>query len=130
MAQYSFTNYLENALINATLRGQPFVVSNVYVGLFTADPTETGSTANEVNKASYERQLLTFGVPIDGQSTNNNEVLFPIAQEDWGLITHAALLDAQNDGNMLYYGPLDVPKSIGQYSQFRFPAGYVVVTIK
>ncbi len=42
MAEMS--NYLENALINATLRATTFTSpSVVYVGLYTADPTDAGS---------------------------------------------------------------------------------------
>lgn len=42
------SNYLENNIINATLRGAAFPTSAaVYVSLHTADPNDTG--ANEVN---------------------------------------------------------------------------------
>ena len=68
MAEMS--NYLENALINATLRNTSFTSpATVYVGLYTSDPGE-GNTGTEVSGTSYARQSATFGSPSNGVSTN------------------------------------------------------------
>ena len=67
----NFSNYLEDALINATLRNTSYVSpTTVYVGLFTTDPTDAG-TGTEVAGGSYARTAVTFGAPSNGVATNN-----------------------------------------------------------
>ena len=59
MAEMS--NYLENALINATLRATTFTSpTTVYVGLYTSDPTDANS-GTECSGGSYARKSATFG---------------------------------------------------------------------
>ena len=58
MAEMS--NYLENALINATLRNTTYTsVATVYVSLWTSDPTDAGS-GTEVSGGSYARTAVSF----------------------------------------------------------------------
>ena len=65
------STYLENALINATLRNTTYTsVATVYVSLWTSDPTDAGS-GTEVSGGSYARQAVTFGAPSSGVSTNS-----------------------------------------------------------
>ena len=69
MAEIS--NFLENAIINATLRNTTYTSpATVYVGLFTSDPTDAGS-GTEVSGGSYARTAVTFGAPSNGTSTNS-----------------------------------------------------------
>ncbi len=54
MAEMS--NYLENALINATLRNTSYTSpTTVYVALYTSDPTDADS-GTECSGTSYARQ--------------------------------------------------------------------------
>jgi hypothetical protein len=76
MAEMS--NYLENALINATLRNTSYTPpTTVYVALFTSDPTDAGS-GTEVSTAgtSYARQSATFGAPSNGASVTTADITF------------------------------------------------------
>jgi len=64
MAEIS--DYLENALINGTLRGTTYPApASVYVGLYTSDPTDA-NTGTEVSGGSYARVVATFAAPADG----------------------------------------------------------------
>jgi hypothetical protein len=124
------SDYLENALINAVLRNTPYTSpATVYVGLFTSDPTDAG-IGTEVSGGAYTRQAVTFGAPTDGQVSNSNEVLYPIATANWGTITHIGLYDALTGGNLLYYGPLEFQKTIDNSSQFKIPPNYLIVRLK
>lgn len=123
------SDYLENKIIDATLRGQTYAGTSVYVGLFTSDPTDAGTGA-EATGASYARQQAAFNVPVDGQTTNSADILFPIATESWGTITHIGLFDAPAGGNLLYHGQLEFAKTINISSQFKLPANYLIVRIK
>lgn len=127
MAEIS--NYLENALINATLRNTAFTSpTTVYVALYTSDPTDA-DTGTECSGGAYARQAVTFGAPSNGTSTNSANVEFPAATGSWGTITHIGIRDALTTGNLLYHTPLDVSKSIATGDIFRITAGNLSVTL-
>jgi hypothetical protein len=128
MAEMS--NYLENALINATLRNTAYTSpAAVYVGLYTSDPGE-GNTGTEVSGGSYARTAVTFGAPSNGVSTNSASVTFPTATGTWGTVTHVGILDATTSGNLLYYTALDASKSIASGDVFTISTGNLSVTLE
>jgi hypothetical protein len=127
MAEMS--NYLENALINATLRGTNFTApAAVYVSLHTADPTDAG-TGTEVSGGSYIRQAATFASPSNGVSATSADVDFPQATGSWGTIGWIGIWDAQTTGNLLYHTALDASKSIDTGDIFKIASGNLTVTL-
>lgn len=127
MAEIS--NYLENALINATLRNTSYTSpSVVYVGLFLSDPTDAGS-GTEVSGGSYARRSVTFAAPSNGASASNADVTFAQATATWGTITHVGLFDALTSGNLLYHTALDASKLIETNDIFKINSGSLTVTI-
>jgi hypothetical protein len=123
------SNYLENALINATLRNTTYTSpATVYVGLFTSDPTDAG-TGTECTGASYARKSMAFGAPSNGASTNSAAVEFDQATGAWGTITHFGILDALTSGNLLYHGALTSSKVIEDGDVFKFASAAVSVTL-
>ena len=102
-------NYLENALINGTLRGTTYTApTTVYVGLYTSDPTDA-NTGTEVSGGSYARTSVTFGAPSNG---------------GW-----IGILDASTAGNLLYHTALDVSKIISSGDIFKISIGSLSVTL-
>lgn len=127
MAEMS--NYLEDALINATLRNTAFTSpTTVYVALFTSDPTDAGS-GTEVSGGSYARVAVTFGAPSNGVSTNSANVEFPTCTSSWGTITHIGIMDALTTGNLLYHTALTTSKVIDVDDIFRITTGNLSVTL-
>ena len=127
MAEMS--NYLEDALINATLRATTFTSpTTVYVGLYTADPTDAG-TGTEVSGGSYARQSATFGAPSNGVSTTTADITFPQCTSTWGTVSHIGILDALTTGNLLYHTALDASKTIATGDVFRIAIGSLSVTL-
>lgn len=127
MAEMS--NYLETALINATLRNTSYTSpAAVYVSLHTADPTDAG-TGTEVSGNAYARQAATFGAPSDGVSTTTADITFPQAAGSWGTIGWIAIWDASTTGNMLYHTALDTSKSIDTGDIFKIASGSLTVTL-
>jgi hypothetical protein len=125
----AMSNYLENALINATLRNTTYTSpATVYVGLFTSDPTDAG-TGTECTGASYARKSMAFGAPSNGASTNSSAVEFDQATGAWGTITHFGILDALTSGNLLYHGALTSSKVIEDGDVFKFASAAVSVTL-
>jgi hypothetical protein len=127
MAEMS--NYLENALINGTLRGTTYTApTTVYIGLYTSDPTDA-DTGTEVTGGSYARQSVTFGAPSNGVSTNSAAIEFPQATGSWGTVGWIGIEDALSGGNLLYHTPLDASKTIESGDIFKIAIGSLSVTL-
>lgn len=127
MAEMS--NYLEDALINATLRNTTYTSpATVYVGLYTTDPTDA-NTGTEVSGGSYARTAVTFGAPSNGVTTNSGAVEFPQATGSWGTVGWIGILDASSGGNLLYHTALDVSKTIASGDIFKIATGSLSVTL-
>ena len=124
-----FSNYLENALINATLRNTTYTSpSTVYIGLYTSDPTDA-NTGTEVSGGSYTRTAVTMGAPSNGVSTNTAAVEFPQASGSWGTVGWIGILDASSSGNLLYHTALDTSKTISSGDIFKIAIGGLSVTL-
>lgn len=127
MAEMS--NYLENALINATLRNTSYTSpATVYVSLYTSDPTDA-DTGTEVSGGSYARTAVTFGAPSNGVSTNSAAVEFPQATGSWGTVGWIGIEDASTGGNLLYHTALDASKTIASGDIFKIATGSLSVTL-
>ena len=124
-----FSNFLENALINATLRATTYTSpATVYVSLYTTDPTDADS-GTEVSGGSYARTAVTFGAPSNGVTTNSADVTFPTATGSWGTVTHIGIHDASTSGNLLFHTPLDTSKTIDSGDIFKITTGNLSVTL-
>ena len=124
-----FSNYLENALINAVLRNTSYTSpATVYVSLYVSDPTDADS-GTEVSGGSYARTAVTFGAPSNGVSTNSADVTFPTATAAWGSVTHIGIHDASTGGNLLFHAPLDTSKTIDSGDIFKITSGNLSVTL-
>lgn len=127
MAEMS--NFLENALINATLRNTSYTSpAAVYIGLYTSDPTDA-NTGTEVSGGSYARVAVTMGAPSNGVSTNSAAIEFPQASGSWGTVGWIGILDATSSGNLLYHTALDTSKTISSGDIFKIAIGGLSVTL-
>ena len=127
MAEMS--NFLENALINATLRNTTYTsVATVYVSLWTSDPGDDAS-GTEVSGGSYARTAVTFGAPSNGVTTNSADVTFPTATGSWGTVGWIGINDALTSGNLLYHTALDTSKAIDSGDIFKIASGNLSVTL-
>lgn len=125
----AMSNYLENVLINAVLRGTAYTSpSKVYLALFTNDPTDAG-TGTEVSGGAYARREITFDAPSNGVSVSSTDVLFPVASASWGTITHIGIYDASTGGNLLFHGVLTNSKTIAADDQLKIATGDVSITL-
>ena len=123
------SNFLENALINATLRATTYTsVATVYVSLWTSDPTDAGS-GTEVSGGSYARTAVTFAAPSNGVTTNSADVTFPTCTASWGVVGWIGINDAASSGNLLYHSPLDTSKTLDSGDIFKISTGNLSVTL-
>ena len=100
-----------------------------YIGLFTSDPTDTGSAGTEVSTGTgYARTAVTFTVSGDTAS-NSAAVEFPAASGgNWGTISHIGVMDASTGGNMIVHSALDTAKAINDGDVFRIPTNDLDIT--
>ncbi|HBJ00046.1 MAG TPA: hypothetical protein DDY89_02550 [Lysinibacillus sp.] len=111
------TVHLKNKVLTDNLR-----TTQVFVALFNGNV--------EVNAASYSRQPAGFTAPTDGQTSNSADILFPIAAETWGDITHIGILDAKTGGNLLFKSQAEFTKNIDISSQYKIPKNYLIVRLR
>lgn len=137
-----FSNYTETNIIETTLRGAAFPVpAVVYVGLFTADPTDANVTANEIQVAAlpaYLRKDAADGAAIatgwtaasNGVSTNAKVITFAANNGAGSItVTHMGLYDAASGGNLLYHAPLVTSKTLLPGDVISFGIGSLTVTV-
>lgn len=130
-----FSDYLENNLINVTLRGAAYSGGAVYVALFRSDPTDA-ATGAELADSGYVRQRAHtttaadgFTAPNNGMTSNSRNIVFPAIVDSQVTVTHWAIFDAQSGGNMLYHSALTNPKTLDPSDVLSFPTGSLTVTL-
>lgn len=98
----------------------PTAPTNVYCGLFTTLPADTGTSGapadgTEVTAANgYARVAISTSGGFSAISasstkqhaTNSGTVTFPQASGSWGTIVGYGLWDASSAGNLLFYGTI------------------------
>ena len=97
----SFTDYLENAVLNYVFRntGTPTSTS-VYLGLFTVAPTDAGG-GTEVSGSGYARQVTVFDASSGGAITNTAAESFTATGGAFGTVVAVGIFDASTGGNLI-----------------------------
>jgi hypothetical protein len=125
----SFSDYMENAVIDHMLRNQAFTPpSALYVALYTVSPTDAGG-GTEVSGGSYARQTVTLSAASAGATSNSADITFPQATADWGTIVAVGIMDAASGGNLLAWGALTASKTVNNEDQFKIPAGNLTLSV-
>ncbi|UPK45773.1 phage tail fiber protein [Paenibacillus pabuli] len=129
----NMSNYLANALLNQVFRNTAWTrPTTIYVALYTTNPT-AADTGQEVSGGGYTRLPIVFGPPAieGGKPTIKNiaDIAFAIATASWGTVSHIGTRDAATGGNLLYFGPLDSPRSILANDVFKLLTGSVAHTL-
>lgn len=130
----NLTDGYEKELVDGLTGVTPLTTpTTVYLALFTADPTETGSVVNEVSGTSYARVALTgkFSASTDGSSANTTAITFPAAGAGgWGTITHVGLMKSgtATTADMMVYQALTNSVIIAESDVFEFLVGNLSIT--
>ena len=127
-----FTDYLENKVLLHVFGGTAYTApSTLYVGLFTAAPSDTGG-GTECSGGSYARKSMadmTVSGTSPTQATNGAAVEFVTATGAWGTVTHCRVFDAASSGNLLGWAALTASKTVSSGDVFRFDAGDLDITL-
>ena len=129
----SFTTYGENLLLNWVFTtGSATRPTAWFVGLHTADPTETGATAEMIvgTDADYIRQAVTLGASTTGSSASTSQVVFtPAVAAGSYTVTHVSIWTAATSGNCLMYGTLATSRTISNASPLTFEIGEIIAAL-
>lgn len=128
----SFSDYLEDALLDHIVGKTSLTMPTAYVALSTADPLDNGSGMAEPSGNGYARVQTSgtdWNAASGGSIDNVNDITFPEATGSWGTITHFAIFDAVTGGNMLVHGSLSASKSIDNGDTAKFAAGDLDITL-
>ena len=108
-----FSNTYETIVLKYALNANTVTRPTAwYLGLFASDP----SSGTEISGSGYVRKAITL-------------VEFPIADGNWGTVSHVAIFDAATSGNQIGYAELTAPRQIGLDDQLRFSTSDVSVTL-
>lgn len=130
----SFSDYLEDELLDHVLGGGDFTrPASVYVGLFTAAPTDAGG-GTEVSGGDYARVEVTnnstnWPAASGGSKSNGAAMTFPVATASWGTVAAFGIFDAASGGNLLAWGDLTTSRAIASGDVANFPADSLTVTL-
>lgn len=118
----AMSDHLEDALLSLFAGTTITAPTQLYVGLFTTLPGDTGSTGapsdgTEVTAANgYARVSVgTMSTWLSASSvvnttgrhrTNANTITFPAASGSWGTVVGYGLWDASTAGNLWAYGSI------------------------
>ena len=128
----SFSDYLEDKLLDHIVGKTAFTMPTVYVGVSTADPLDDGSGLAEPSGNNYARVATAGGdwnAASGGATSNANAITFPQASGSWGTVSHFALFDAAAAGNMLPHGSLYESKVVGNGDTLSFAAGDLYIAL-
>lgn len=95
----------------------------LWLGLFTNQGEIVGGNYSRVNVTGK------FETASGGVTKNSEQINFPLPSVAWGTVTHAALFDAEQGGNMLAYIPLQQAQNISPASNVFYNAGQLQFSI-
>ena len=124
----ALTNFAENKIVDALLRGQSLAApATWYIALFTVTPGEAGG-GTEVSGGGYARVAVNASLAAwagtqgagttavssgtSGTTSNNASATFPTPTANWGLVNSWGLMDASTGGNMWIYAALTTSKNV------------------
>lgn len=107
--------------------------ANVYLALFSDNPTDDGVLTNELSQSGYARieisDLLANADLTGGITSNNVEIEFGPAGEDWPEVSYIGIMDSVTigAGNMIYYGPVTTSRVVNDTDTFLVKVGQLTI---
>jgi hypothetical protein len=116
---------------------QSSVAGDFFIALFTSDPTDAGSIANEASYGSYARKSVARSTaqwsvsgPTPTKVENDNDIVFIEGTAGaTETISHFAICKAGTAGvaDLIYYGALTSTIDVGNGITAKFAAGALTV---
>jgi hypothetical protein len=134
----SATDYLENAILQHTLRMQVMAMPPGCFVALCVTPSSDSTAGTEVVGGGYVRLLGQFRMVVgrNDAAANSFTLEWPAATAPWGAVGWLEVWDAVTAGNRLYWGPMVDPvdlvtpilRLIQTGDILRVPAGGLLIT--
>ena len=121
----SFSNYAEDAIIDALFNNTALQKANRYAKLHIGNPGEA-CTANAATETT--RKSITGAAASGGTFTSTNDLVWASLPAD-ETFTHVSIWDHVSAGNALIYGALSTPISKLTGETLTIAAGDLFVTV-
>jgi len=131
----NFSNYLEQALLGATLLGSSYTSpATVYAALCTTIASDGDFFTEVTTNTAYARLGIDFSEPTSGPfwtAINSTPIQFTVATTPWGIVRHFGIFDDPTigGGNLLYWGDLGTAQSISTGNTVQMLAGQLTVRL-
>jgi hypothetical protein len=127
------STYLANKVLDHVFKNTALTqYTNLYVGVSTGNPGDTGTLTTEPSGNAYARlQVNDWDAAASGASQNTAAITFVEATGSWGTIAYAFIVDSdvEGSGNVLIYGALGASQAIGAGDVLEFAAGAYDITL-
>jgi len=129
------TTYFLNQIMGNLFRTKitPPLPTSYYLGLSTSEPNIAGVVTGEPSTVGtgYSRIELTgLSEPTNGQITNPTALSFPESVTAWGTMLYYIAFDSATNGNLLFYGSLEVSRTVESNTVLTVKAGELTITLK
>lgn len=121
------SNLVGNSVLNHVVKG----VWPTWISLHTAEPV-VGGASNEVTGTNYSRELVNptdWTTPANKSTGTGVTLTFDTAGSNWGTITHVGVYDAATGGNLLWWGALNVQRTVNTGETLAFSAGNLTTQV-
>ena len=128
----ALSNYLEKSIVDHFLNAGAAIpqASNLYLGLYETNPQDDNS-GQECNYQGYSRKECSWTILQGNQTTSNAEGITFDAKQDGDdvIVYYAAVFNDSVAGELLFYGQLAKPKTLGQNDVIAFAAGAITLSL-
>ena len=122
------SNYLGNAVINASLRNTAYTSpATVYCALYSTAPT-ANTAGTELTGNGYSRQSVAFSAPSAATTASTGNVTFT-ATGNWLPVVSTAVVDASSAGNILWFTNLASTQVINSGGSIVLTTGSITLAV-
>lgn len=124
-----FLNQVMGNVFNT--KKDPALPTEYFIGLSSTAPSVDGTGVSEpAASAGYARvKLEVLSEPNAGVITNNAAISFEESTANWGTMTHFAIFDAADGGNLLMYDSLSTARNVEAATIVTIKAGSLTLTL-
>lgn len=126
----SFSDTLEQAMLDFFINGSPTQPTAWYVGLYTTAPTDDEAITGgvEVSAGGYARQSVTF-TRTNSTLNPTATVTFGPASADWGTVVWFGIFSASSGGTYYCGGDLTTSRTINNGDSAEFATSDLSITL-
>jgi len=126
----AISTYLANSILRHVFKVEDYTPPvNIYAGLSTSNPGDTGAGLVEPSGNGYSRIVHNaWSAAINGVTVNSGSITFPSLTGSWGTLTHQFLTDATSGGNLLVYSQFSSPEAPVSGDALAYDSGDLQIT--